>query len=157
MMNDIGQSGLWTGIVGRRWDDSLVLEAMSQFVGPALIRQVLTATGKKSQRIRRLLAAAVVWLVIAMSIYRSLDIPSPWRQVVGTLAALWLAGTSHRPPCPSAFSAPVGTTAARRAADAPVVLSYRVADRNRSDARARGRVLSWHAFDGDRRRAFQDR
>jgi hypothetical protein len=105
MMNDIGQGGPWAGIVGRRWDDSLVLEALSQFVGPATIRQVLTATGKKSQRIRRLPAVAVVWLIIAMSIYRQVDIPSVWRQVVGTLASLWLAGTSHRPPCPSAFSA----------------------------------------------------
>jgi hypothetical protein len=105
MMNDIGQGGPWAAMVGRRWSDSVVLEALSQFVGPATIRHVITATGKKSRRIRRLPASAVVWLVIAMAIYRPLDIASAWRQVVGTLHWLWLAGTLHQPPCPSAFSA----------------------------------------------------
>ena len=104
-MTDIGQGRPWAGIVGRRWDDSVVLEALSQFVGPAMVRQVLMATGKQSQRIRRLSAMAVVWLIIAMALYRRVDIPCAWRQVIGTLHALWLAGTLDRPPCPSAFSA----------------------------------------------------
>ena len=92
MMHDIGQGGPWAGIVGRRWDNSVVLEALNQFVGPTMLREVLVKTGKDSQRIRRLPAVAVVWLVIAMAIYRPLDIPSAWRQVIGTLRALWLAG-----------------------------------------------------------------
>ena len=104
-MDDIGQGGPWAGIAGQRWVDSVVLEALSRFVGPALIRQVLTQTGKDSRRIRRLPAAAMVWLVIALAIDRRLDIPSAWRQVVGTVQALWFAAALRRPPCPSAFSA----------------------------------------------------
>ena len=105
-MDDIGQGGPWAGIAGRRWVDSVVLEALSRFVEPALIRQVLTQTGKDSRRIRRLPAAAMVWLVIAPAMDRRGDIASAWRQVVGTVQALWFAAALRRPPCSSAFSAP---------------------------------------------------
>ena len=104
-MHDIGQGGPWAGIVGQRWSDSVVLEALSPFVGPTMLREVLVKTGKDSQRIRRLPAMAVVWLIIAMALYRRVDIPCAWRQVIGTLHALWLASALDRPPCPSAFSA----------------------------------------------------
>jgi len=40
----------------------------------------LTQTGRHSRRIRRLPAAAVVWLVIAIGIWTDLDIPAIWRQ-----------------------------------------------------------------------------
>jgi hypothetical protein len=70
-----------------------------------MIRQVLRQTGAASRRIRRLPAVAVVWLVMAMAIYRDLDIPSVWRQVLGTVRALWGAAASRRPPCKSALSA----------------------------------------------------
>ena len=73
MMNDIGQAGPWAGMVGRRGSDSVVLEALSQFVEPATIRHVITQAGKDSPRIRRLPAIAVVWLIIAMAIYRPLE------------------------------------------------------------------------------------
>lgn len=104
-MDDIGQGGPWAGIGQRRWVDSVVIETLSECVGPGTVRQVLAATGKASQRIRRLPAVTIVWLILAMAIYRHLDIPSVWRQVIGTLQALWLAGASKRLPCPSAFSA----------------------------------------------------
>lgn len=104
-MDVIGQGGPWAGIQRRRWDDAIVLEALSRCVSPTMIGQVLTQTGRASRRLRRLPATAVVWLVIAMAIYRQVDIPSTWRQVVGTLRSLWLADALQRPPCPSAFSA----------------------------------------------------
>lgn len=83
---------------------SIVLEALSQFVSPAAIHSVLRQTGRESQRIRRLPAAATVWLVIAIGIWTDLDIPAIWRQVVGTLRSLFLAVASRRAPSKSALS-----------------------------------------------------
>ena len=68
------------------------------------IRTVLTQTGRHSQRIRRLPATAVVWLVIAIGVWTDLDIPAIWRQVVGTLRSLLLVLSAKRPPCQSALS-----------------------------------------------------
>ena len=83
---------------------AIVLEALSQFVPPATIRSVLRQTGRQSQRIRRLPAEATVWLVIAIGIWTDLDIPAIWRQVVGTLRALWLVVANCRAPSKSALS-----------------------------------------------------
>ena len=104
-MEVIGQGRPWAAIVGRKWADTVVLEVLSQFVSPSMVRQALEQTGRRSRRIRRLPAAAVVWLVVAMGIFRHLDMPSVWRQVIGTCQALWLAAALKRPPCSSAFSA----------------------------------------------------
>ena len=40
---------------------SIVLEALSQFVSPTAVHSVLRQTGRESQRVRRLPAAATVW------------------------------------------------------------------------------------------------
>lgn len=91
--------------VGLEWPAPvIVLEALSRFVSPAVIRSVLTQTGRRSQRIRRLPAAAVVWLAIGIGIWTDLDIPAVWRQIVGTLRSLSLALDAKHPPCKSALS-----------------------------------------------------
>jgi hypothetical protein len=83
---------------------SIVLEALSLFVPPTAIHSVLRQTGRQSQRVRRLPAAATVWLVIAIGIWTDLDIPAIWRQVVGTLRSLFLAVANRRAPSKSALS-----------------------------------------------------
>lgn len=82
----------------------IVLEALTRFIPPQTIRSALTDTGRQTRRIRRLPAAAVVWLVIAIGIWTDLDIPAIWRQVAGTLRSLFLVLDAKRPPCKSALS-----------------------------------------------------
>ena len=82
----------------------IVLETLTRFIPPETIRTVLTQTGRHSQRIRRLPATAVVWLVIAIGIWTDLDIPAIWRQVVGSLRSLPLVMGGRRPPCKAALS-----------------------------------------------------
>jgi hypothetical protein len=87
-MSSIGQEGP-DSARGAEWPAPIVvLEALTQFVTPEAIRVVLIQTGRHSQRIRRLPATAVVWLVIAIGIWTDLDIPAIWRQVVGSLRSL---------------------------------------------------------------------
>ena len=103
-MQAIGHGGPRTQ-VGLEWPaPAIVLEALSRFVSPAIIRSVLIQTGRRSRRSRRLPATAVVWLVIAIGIWSDLDIPAIWRQVVGTLRSLFLALNAKHPPCKSALS-----------------------------------------------------
>ena len=103
-MSSIGQGGP-SSPLREEWPAPLVvLEALSQFVPAETIRAVLTQTGRHSQRIRRLPATAVVWLVIAIGIWTDLDIPALWRQVVGTLRSLLLVLSKKRPPCKAALS-----------------------------------------------------
>ena len=148
-MDAIGQGGPWAVKRGRRGDDSTVLEALSRCVTPGLIGQVLAQTDRASRRVRRLPATAVVWLVIAMGVYRPMDIPAVWRQVVGTLRALWFSGALRRPPCPSAFSA-----ARRRLGARPMrQLFYRTAapiatDRRRCGGGAFYRGMRLMGIDG---------
>jgi hypothetical protein len=82
----------------------VVLEALTRFVSPETLRAVLTQTGRHRQRIRRLPATAVVWLVIAIGIWTDLDIPALWRQVGGTLRSLRLVLSAKRPPCKAALA-----------------------------------------------------
>lgn len=82
----------------------IVLEALSRFIPPQTICSVLMQTGRESRRVRRLPAAAVVWLVMAIGIWTDLDIPAIWRQVVGTLRSLFLVVDARKPPCKSALS-----------------------------------------------------
>jgi hypothetical protein len=106
----------------------IVLEALCRFVSPETIRSVLSQTGRQARRVRRLPAAAVVWLVIAIGIWTDLDIPAIWRQVVGTLRSLFLAWDAEHPPCKSALSQArtrLGPCALRQlfvAASAPIAL-----------------------------------
>ena len=103
-MSSIGQGGPRAPL-REEWPAAIVvLEALSQFVSAQTIRDVLTHTGRHSQRIRRLPATAVVWLVIAIGIWTDLDIPAIWRQVVGTLRSLLLILSTKHPPCKAALS-----------------------------------------------------
>jgi hypothetical protein len=103
-MSSIGQGG--PGSVLRvEWPTPIVvLEALTRFVPPEVVRAVLTRTGRHSLRIRRLPAAAVVWLVIAIGIWTDLDIPAIWRQVVGSLRSLLLVIAGGHPPSKAALS-----------------------------------------------------
>lgn len=108
----------------------VVLEALSRFVSPELIRAALNRTGRHSQRIRRLPATAVVWLVIAIGLWTDLDVPAIWRQVVGSLRSLWLVAAGRRPPCKSALSKARGRLGASTlrqlfvAASSPIALQH---------------------------------
>jgi len=103
-MSSIGQGGPSSPLKEEWPAPIVVLEALTRFVPPETIRTVLTQTGRHSQRIRRLPATAVVWLVIAIGIWTDLDIPAIWRQVVGSLRSLLLVMGGRRPPCKAALS-----------------------------------------------------
>lgn len=96
-----GRPGAATGL--ELPDPAIILEALTRFVNPDIIGLVLKQTGRQSQRIRQLPAAAVVWLVIGIGIWADLDVPAIWRQVVGTLRSLMLV-LDVRPPCKAALS-----------------------------------------------------
>jgi len=103
-MSSIGQGGPSSPLREEWPAPIIVLEALVRFVPPETIRAVLTQTERHSQRIRRLPATTVVWLVIAIGIWTDLDIPAIFRQVVGTLRSLLLVMSAKRPPCKAAFS-----------------------------------------------------
>lgn len=103
-MDIVGQGGP-SSAVALGWPEaSVVIEALGRFVSPVAIRTALCRTRRCSRRIRRIPAAAAVWLVIAIGIWTDLDIPAIWRQVVGTLRSLLAALDARRPPCKSALS-----------------------------------------------------
>lgn len=103
-MSSIGQGGP-SSPLREEWPTPIVvLEALSRFVSAQSIRSVLTQTGRHSQRIRRLPATTVVWLVIAIGIWTDLDIPAVFRQVVGTLRSLLLVISAIHPPSKAALS-----------------------------------------------------
>lgn len=103
-MADIGQGGPRASTIGFGTSDTVLLEAISRYVPPEGIDQALRQTGRQTCRMRKLPARAVVWLVIAIGLWGDLDIPSLWRQVVGTLLSLWYAITGQPPPTKSALS-----------------------------------------------------
>src|SRR3990170_6284108 len=101
-MSSIGQGGP-SSQLREEWPAPIVvLEALTRFVPPETIRAVLTQTGRDSQRIRRLPATTVVWLVIAIGIWTDLDIPAIFRQVAGALRSLLLVMAAKHPPCKAA-------------------------------------------------------
>ena len=103
-MSSIGQGGPNSAFRAEWPAPIVVLEALNQFVPAETIRAVLTQTRRHSQRIRRLPAAAVVWLVIAIGLWTDLDIPAIWRQVVGSLRSLLLVIAGRHPPSKAALS-----------------------------------------------------
>jgi len=103
-MSSIGQGGPRSALREEWPTPIVVLEALTRFVPPATIRAVLTQTGRHSQRIRRLPATTVVWLVIAIGIWTDLDLPALFRQVAGTLRSLLLVMSADPPPCKAALS-----------------------------------------------------
>ena len=83
----------------------VLLEALARHVPPEQIDAALQGTnGRRKRRVRKLPAPAVIWLVIAIGLWGEQDVPSLWRQVVGTLASLWRAAAGIKPPCKSALS-----------------------------------------------------
>jgi hypothetical protein len=107
----------------------LLLEALARHVRPELIEAAVAGTGprRRRRRNRMIPAPAALWLVVAIGLWGDADVPALWRQVVGTLASLWLAAGGRRPPCKSALSQArtrLGARPARRlfraAASAPV-------------------------------------
>ncbi len=81
------------------------LLALSDWIRPDRVRAVLRETGRQSRRIRRIPATMLVWLVIALGLFTSGDVPTIWRQIAGTLRMLRQAGRGQKPPAKSAFSA----------------------------------------------------
>jgi len=103
-MSSIGQGGPCSPLREEWPAPIVVLEAFTRFVPPETIRAVLTQTGRHSQRVRRLPATTVVWLVIAIGIWTDLDIPAIFRQVAGTLRSLLMVMSANHPPCKAALS-----------------------------------------------------
>jgi hypothetical protein len=74
-------------------------------IAPQQITAVLESTGRREQRRRQLPAQAVVWLVIGMGIWSTVNIPTIWRRLCGTLRGTCRALAGRRDPVKSAFSA----------------------------------------------------
>src|SRR5206468_292209 len=85
--------------------DPLVIEALTRHVRPEAVAAAVAGTAeRRKRRNRKVPAHAAVWLVIAIGLWGDADVPALWRQVVGTLASLWLAARGVAPPCKSALS-----------------------------------------------------
>ena len=96
-MSDIGH--------GRPSSATVTLDAIERFIPARLIQHVLTVAGRHSIRLRKLPATGVVWLVIAIGLFADADLPSIWRQVMGTLARLKQVVTGIKPAGKSAIAA----------------------------------------------------
>jgi hypothetical protein len=103
-MDGIGQGGPGKRRCAPERTPEATLEALSERITPELVGEVLRETGRGGRRVRRLPASAMVWLVIALGLFSSGDVPAIWRQVVGTLRMLRQAGLGRKPPAKSAFS-----------------------------------------------------
>lgn len=137
------------------------LAALCEMIPPGWIESALARTGRESRRVRRLPAAAVVWLVIALGLFSEGDVPTVWRQIAGTLRTLLDAAKGLHPPVKSAFSA-----ARRRLGPRPLRLLFRatsgpIADRTTPGAYYKGlRLMAIDAVSMDapdtpeNRRAF---
>lgn len=90
----------WQELLSRK--DSLV--ALENYIPSVSIQRVLEETGCESQRERRLVAPAVVWLVIGIGLWGRLNMKSVWRQVLGIFKALLMAGANVRLPVRSSYS-----------------------------------------------------
>lgn len=125
----------------------LVLEAISRYIPPDQIRQVLAQTGRQSLRIRKAPAPAVVWLVLLMGLRSDLDIPAMWRQVCGTMAALVLALVGRGPPTKSALSQARARLGPRPLRQLFLKTGHPIATSRTRGARYKGMPLK--AMDGD--------
>jgi hypothetical protein len=104
-MNNTGQGWPLSSSAVATMADVKTLEALSRHIPPERIEAAIEGTrGRRKRRNRKIPASAVVWLVIAIGLWGDADVPSLWRQVVGTMAALWQAVAGLRPPCKSALS-----------------------------------------------------
>lgn len=145
-MERSGHGGPLSTLGGLGWPDALVLEALARHVPPHLIDAALERTGRSSRRIRKLPASAVVWLVIAIGLFGELDVPSIWRQVSGTLAALLCVLGGKPPPNKSALS-----QARRRLGARPLRQLFRSTSGALATAQTRGATykgMTMKAMDG---------
>jgi hypothetical protein len=128
--------------------DVKTLEALSRHIPPERIEAALEGTGGRcKRRNRKIPASAVVWLVIAIGLWGDADVPSLWRQVVGTMVSLWRAVAGLRPPCKSALSQArkrVGARPMRRLFNATASPLSRVMTRG-----AMYKAMPLKAMDGD--------
>jgi hypothetical protein len=81
-----------------------VLDVLQGWIPAESIENVLKMEGRESKRVSKLPGPGVVWLVIAMGVWGDLNMKSLWRQVVGTLKCLLLAGLRKFIPVRSAYS-----------------------------------------------------
>src|SRR5215213_3999498 len=128
--------------------DPLVLEALARRIPPERVEAALAGTGgRRGRRVRKVPAHAVVWLVIAIGLWGDADVPSLWRQVVGTLASLWRAACGIKPPCKSALSQARSRVGAR-----PVRRLFKATAAPAATAATRGatyKSMPLKAMDGD--------
>lgn len=124
MVQSIGVRLLDSAGLFQQLGDTVVLEALTTMVAPEQIAAALEATGRRERRRRRLPAAAVVWLVIGMGIWSTVNIPTIWRRLRGTLRETFRALAGGREPAKSAFSA-----ARKRLGAAPLRQVFRQAVR----------------------------
>jgi hypothetical protein len=85
-------------------DELPVLEAISKYIPPGWIDEVVDQTGRREKRRRRVPASAVVWLVLMMGLRSDLDVPSMWRHVCGVVHEALATLSGARPPTKSALS-----------------------------------------------------
>jgi hypothetical protein len=127
--------------------DGPLLEALSRYVSPQLVQEVLGRTGRQSRRRRKAPAPAVVWLMLVMGLRSDLDVPAMWRQVCGTMAALLWAVTAGKPPTKSALA-----QARARLGPRPLRQLFLQTGRPLATARTRGaryQGMPLKAMDGD--------
>lgn len=132
-MCSVGHGGPRSPVVFSKSTVPVVLEALSRFVPPKAVRAALVATGRTGRRIRRVPAAAVVWLIVGIGLWSDRDLPAIWRQIVGPLRSLMLVLALQRPPCKSALSA-----ARRRVGPRPLRRLFVQTRRSLADGRTPG-------------------
>ena len=74
---------------GRSSPSTFCFETLSKIISPQLIASALTQAGRHEKRWRSLPASAMVWVGIGIGFFSDLDQTAIWRQVVGTLSALF--------------------------------------------------------------------
>jgi hypothetical protein len=132
-MDGAGQGRPVGGACAWGASSEMALASLGEMIPPGWIDAALARTGKGGQRRRRLPAGAVVWLVIALGLFNEGDIPTVWRQIVGTLRVLLGAGKGLSQPVKSAFAA-----ARRRLGPRPLRLLFRATSGPIADASTPG-------------------
>ena len=74
---------------GRPVSLAFVVESLSRVIPPERIKEALAKVDSgQRRRIRRVSPTGTVWLVACIGLFGDLDVPSIWRQVVGTYNTL---------------------------------------------------------------------
>jgi hypothetical protein len=109
------------------------LWALVELIPPEWVEAALLRTGRQSRRRRRLPAAGVLWLVIALGLFSEGDIATVWRQIAGTLRVMLGAARGLSQPVKSAFAA-----ARQRLGPRPLRLLFRATSGPIADASTPG-------------------